>query len=165
MKKFLLSFVLFISAIALSAQDFEVPKEYTLKEASDYEQYEDDIIKCVDWLIATPLNIQTAKRKDAYAFLVVWVSGSPKVSIVLSEKIVTFSKNGDLLAMFLGGWTKYSIETEKYDDIFNNNLAGVMCAITFYEKNKEFTGKIKAADKYLKLKAQGKLEEYIKDNI
>ena len=83
MKKIYLSAILLllVSYFKASAQTYEVPKDYTLKAKEDYAKYEDDIIKTIDWLQQTSWNEQTDKRKEANAFLVAWLTGSPNVSI------------------------------------------------------------------------------------
>ncbi|MGL4596091.1 MAG: hypothetical protein ACRCYO_01105 [Bacteroidia bacterium] len=164
MKKILFTLFFATCSFALVAQDFEVPQNYKFDKAEDYAPYEQDIIKCVDWLINTPINEQKAKRKEANAFLLKWINGSPDVSIVIDPKIVTFS-GGDMLLIFMGGWTKYAIETRNFKDKVGGNVAGIEAVIAFYTKNKEALGKNKDVEKYIKMQTQGKLKEYIEKKV
>ncbi len=164
MKKQLLILTIIISSICTYSQNYEVPKDYKLVLAEDYAPYEEDVIKTVDWLIETPINISTSKRKEANAFLFQWISGSPKVKIELNTDVVFFECS-DCLMVFLGGWTKDNILKNEYDNLIQGNLAGIDAVIEFYKKNKKIFGKDKAVEKFIKLKSKGKLEAYIEGKI
>jgi hypothetical protein len=164
MRKILITLLLTTCSAVLFAQDFEVPENYKLEKAGDYAQYEQDIIKCVDWLIKTPITEQKTKRKAANAFLLKWISGSPDVSVTVDPKIVTF-KDGDMLLIFMGGWAKYAIETRNFKDNVGGNVAGIEAVIAFYTNNKETLGKDKNVEKYVKMKEQGKLKAYIEKKV
>lgn len=165
MKKFTLTLILATISFGLFAQDFEVPNNYKLDKAEDYDLYEKDIIKCVDWLVETPINEQATKRKEANSFLIDWVNGSPKVSIDIKPEIVTFMKSSpSLLIIFLGGWAKYSIESKDYKNKVAGSMAGIEAVIEFYTKNKDYIKKDKNVEKYIKMKNKGKLEAYIQKN-
>jgi hypothetical protein len=146
----------------LVAQQFEVPKNYVLKEKSDYPKYENDIIKGIDWLLQTPINAQAEKRKEVNRFLIMWLTGSPDVSIEIKSEIVNFTNlNPDLLMVFLGGWTKYALENNYSKNKIMGNQKGIEAVIDFYQKNKNDLKKDKQVEKYIKLKDKGKLEEHI----
>ena len=153
---FVLSFML-----SLSAQEFEVPK-YQLKKAEDFAQYEKDVVGAVNWLMDTPVDAQPDKHKDVNKFLVEWISGSPNVSIEIKGEIVTFmSPNADLLVIYMGGWTKYVLET-KDTDKQKGTLNGLESVIQFYQKNKDKLKRDKNVEKYIDMKEKGKLEEFVK---
>lgn len=165
MKTFILALLTSIFTLGLFAQEFEVPKNYILDKAEDYAPYEKDVVDCFNWLIETPLNEQEAKRKEANAFLLTWLSGSPEIEIELKQEIVTFMRTSpDLLMIFLGGWGIHSLETRDFNDKVGGNLAGIEAAIEFYKKNKNFLSKDKYMEKYIKLQKNGKLKEYIEKN-
>ena len=165
MKKTLLAGLFMLCATQLFAQSFEVPKGYKLVAKEDYAPYENDVIKGVEWLMDTPLSEERSKREEVNAFLMKWISGSPNVSVVLSEDIVTFMDTPDCLMVFLGGWVKYSIESKNYKDNVKGNLAGLEHVIAFYLKNRETLGKNKAIERYVKLKEKNKLEEFIQSKV
>ena len=161
--KTIVSTIIFLTiSIGLFAQDFSVPKDYKLDKAQDFASYEQDVVKCFDWLMKTPLNEQTEKRKEANVFLLKWLSGSPNVSIELKKEIVTFMRTSpDLLTIFLGGWAKYSLESKNFKNKIAGNLAGIESVIEFYTKNKSFMPKDKNVEKFIKMKDKGKLKAYI----
>lgn len=166
MKKILLLSIALLFASGIFAQEFEVPKDYKLVIAEDYAPYEQDIIKCVDWLTKTPLNEQTEKRKEANAFLLKWIEGSPNVLIEIKGEIITFmGSSPDLLMIFLGGWTKYSLESRDFENKVEGNMAGLEAIIDFYIKNKKIMSKDKNVEKYIKMKKNDTLKAFVEQNV
>ncbi len=158
--------VLILTMISLGAvaQDFEIPKNVKLETAKDYDDNEGNVVNAVNWLAKTPINEQKDKRKEVSAFLFKWISGSSKVHIEIKEEIVNFMDNGDLLMIFMGSWTKYSIESNDFNDKVKGTTAGIEAVIDFYTVNKEQISKNKGVEKYLKMKEKGTLKEYIERN-
>ena len=157
--------ILTLLSLGIFAQEFEVPKNYKFDNAKDYDKYESDVVRCVDWLIKTPVNEQADKRQASNAFLLKWISGSPKVHIEVKQEIVTFLDDGDLLMIFMGAWTKYSIESKAFDDKINGTMNGIESVIDFYIRNKGSISKNKGVEKYLKLKEKGTLKEFVEKNV
>lgn len=155
-----------ILTINLVAQEFEVPKNYVLEQKEDYSKYEVDILKGIDWLTQTPINQQAVKRKEINTFVMEWLTGSPTVNIEIKQEIVSFlGSNPDLVMIFMCGWTKYSLETKDFSNKIKGNQLGVEAVIDFYLKNKENLKKDKNVEKYIKLKEEGKLNDYISKNV
>jgi len=162
---FIIALLIVISHLAVG-QSFTVPKNYTLKEVSDYAKYEKDIIDCVIWLENTPVDEQRNKRSKANQFLIQWVTGSPNLTISINSKIVNFTdKNPDLLIIFLGGWAKYALENPEYkDDEVKCNLAGLRSVIKVYKKRNGMK-KDRNVEKLIKLEKKGELEEWVKQQL
>ena len=163
-------YILLLSAILVSsiafAQEFQVPENYAFETAEDYKPYEKDVVACVDWLIETPMYQNPSKRKEASAFLLKWLMGSPYVHIEINPEIVNFAGSSpELLLAFMGGWAKYAIETEQFDDKVGGNLAGLESVIEFYETNKGVLPKDKNVEKYVKMKKKGSLRQYVEKKI
>jgi len=157
--------ILLIISLCLSAQDFEVPQNYVLNEKEDYSKYEPYVLEGIDWLLNTPINVEPDKREEVNTFLMKWMIGSPTVTIVVKQEIVSFLPNADLLMVFLCGWTKYAIENEDYKNEVMGNQKGIEAVIDFYISNKEYLKKDKNVEKYIKLQRKGKLEAFIKENV
>lgn len=159
--KIMISVLALIVAIpVLQAQEFNVPKNYILVKAEDYAPYEQDVLNSIDWILTTPNDEQLSKRNEINNFLLKWIAGSPTVSIEIHPEIVTFmGSSPDLLMMFLGGWTKYSIETKEYKDKVGGNIAGLEAVINFYTQNE--LPKDKNVEDLIKLHKNGKLKGYI----
>jgi hypothetical protein len=146
------------------SQEFEVPANFQPKNESDYAKYESDVLKCIQWLKETPANEQTEKQKEANAFLLKWMTGSSTVHIEVKQEIVTFMDTPELLMIFMGGWTNYTLETKDADNKVNCSLAGVEAVIEYYTKNRALLSKSKGVEKYIKMKEKGTLKEYIQKN-
>lgn len=165
MKKLFSILMFSFLTFSLVAQEFEVPKNYVLKEKEDFSKYESEVLKGIDWLIQTPSNIQPEKRKEINSFVMTWLTGSPDVIIDINPKIVSFmNPNVDLLMIFMCGWTKYSLETKDYNNKINGSQKGVDAVIEFYIKNRKNLKKDRSVEKYIKLKEEGKLEDFISKN-
>src|ERR1700679_3255172 len=109
MKKFYLLTTICLLAICFkaSAQTYEVPKNYTLKTKDDYAKYEPEVIHTVDWLQQASWDEPIEKRKEANAFLMAWLTGSPNVSISIGKPLMDLvDKNKELLIIFMGGYAK-----------------------------------------------------------
>ena len=92
--KLLFAFMLlFFVFTTINAQDFQVPKNYTLKVADDYKKLEKDVVDCVNWLENTPINKDENKRTDANAFFMQWITGSPDVSVAISSYVLDLTEN------------------------------------------------------------------------
>jgi len=164
MKKLTLILIFTSITFGLFSQEFEIPKGYSLEVADDYAKYENDIIKCIDWLMETPINEQASKRKDANAFLLKWMSGSPYMHLEIKQEIVTFMTTPELLMVFMGGWTKYSLVNKDFDNQIAGSIAGIDAVIEFYSKNKQFIKKDRNVEKYIKMKNKETLKEYVEKN-
>ena len=160
-------FILCSMSLTVKAQDFEIPKDITLEAPEDYKKYNQDVIDGITWLENTPLNEQESKRKNTSAFLMLWMTGTPTVSIEVSSYVVELTEsNPDLLITFLGGWTKYVLENPNDSDKFKGNLAGLKSILEVYKKNKK-TGikKERAVEKLIKLKSEEDLEKWLKKKL
>ena len=164
MKRVFLFTVAIVFANGVFSQNFEVPKDYKLEKKEDYVLYEQDVINCVNWLMNTPLDANASKRKKANSFLLEWVTGCSYVHLEINTNIVSFPSSPDLLLIFLGGWAKYSLESKDFDDKIAGTIAGIESVISFYSKNKKSLPKEKNVEKYIKMKNNGTLKEYIEKN-
>lgn len=167
---------LFMGCVGLSAQTFEVPENYHLNVKTDYEFYEPVVVKCVDWLIATPIDQEQDKRKAAYKFLLQWCIGSPTVHINVNTDIIFDIRDErvpNYLLIFMGGWAKDAIESdarhttiasskESKDEMLAGNVAGLEAVLAFYETNKGLVPANENIEKLLKLQQKGRLEKYVK---
>lgn len=147
-------------------QNVQVPKNYVLKTEADFKKYEADVINCVQWIESVPIDQDLNKHKEVYAFLVAWIYGCPYVSVEVNSNISKLTdKNKDLLAAYIGGWTKYVLENpESKNDTIKGYAAGITSLIKVYQmgggivKDKDVEG---AAREYEK----GMLEKYVQEKI
>lgn len=115
------------------AQEFQVPENYKLKNKDDYARYVPDVLKCIDYLEAAPLDAEG--RQEANAFLLKWITGSPTVTIqILPYAVNLVQNNKQLLMIFLGGWTKHAILHPKETDSLAGQMAGLESMLMVYAK-------------------------------
>ena len=104
MKKTFSILIFSFLALNLVAQEFEVPKNYILKQKEDFSKYESEVLKGIDWLIQTPLNwTQPEKRKEINTVVMTWLTGSPNVTTFRrsNHEIVSFIEpDADLIMIF-----------------------------------------------------------------
>jgi len=158
--------MLSLFSCVLNAQEFVVPKNYTLNTAADYAKYEKDIIVCANWMENTPLNIEQQKRIDANTFLMKWITGSPTVSIGLNADVLVkcTDKNPDLMILFIAGWTRYALENNYSRDQQKGYFEGFKTIINVYKKGISIK-KDKDLEKIADIYDKGELESWLKENV
>ncbi|HTB27094.1 MAG TPA: hypothetical protein VK711_17105, partial [Puia sp.] len=92
------------------------------------------VINTINWLENTPLNQETDKRKQLSAKFLAWLTNSPTVTVDVDARTAPFTKrNPDLLFIFMGGWTKYSLQNNYSKDAVKCNVAGIKSSIKVYQ--------------------------------
>ncbi|HMK25272.1 MAG TPA: hypothetical protein VK483_04515 [Chitinophagaceae bacterium] len=161
---FLIASILVLANNSYS-QDFTVPADYQLNTKEDYVKYENDIISASKWLIATPLNEQQDKRKDVSAFVVKWINGSPTVNVEINTNIMDFEKkNSGMLVLYMAASAKYVLENNYSKDMRAKHRAALRDMISVYKSGKGIQ-KDKKMEKLAKSDEDGKLDEWIADNL
>jgi hypothetical protein len=166
MKLFGLLLTLFIYTLPLqsNAQEFEVPN-YLLRVKEDYAKYEKDVVAAAKWLLEKPVDEQTFKRKEVSAFVVEWVDGSPTVNCEITPIILEFEKKNDgMLVMYMAATAQYVLENNYTKALRPKHLFAIETLITFYNKNKRIK-KDKKMEKLIKAKEDGKLNEWMDENM
>ncbi len=149
----------------MRAQNLDIPKDYSLKVAADYTRYEKDIINTAKWLVATPLDEQNDKRKEASAFILNWVNGSPTVDVELNVNIFDMDKkNPGMLIVFMAGCARYVLENNYSKDMRAKHRAALRGMIAVYKSGKGIT-KDKKMEKLVKADEDGNLDEWIEKNL
>jgi hypothetical protein len=147
------------------SQDFTVPSNYQLITKEDYTKYEGDIINAAKWLIATPLNEQPDKRKEVSAFVVNWINGSPTVNVEINPTIMDFEKkNAGMLVLYMAASAKYVLENNYSKDMRAKHRAALRDMVAIYKSGKGIR-KDKKMEKLAKSDEEGKLDEWIADNL
>lgn len=162
--KQVLTLMLVVGAYSTSfSQDAEL-LESLPKGKKQYLKSEKNVLATINWLENTPLNQDAEKHKQQFSLLTGWIMNSPTVDVTLNENIVTFSKNRELLTLFMGGYTKYSLENNHSDDEEKGSIAGLHSAIKVYKKGNGIK-KDEAMEKLVKLEAKGELEKWVKGQL
>ena len=165
MKRIILSFFAITVCLFSHSQTFNVPN-YKFDSQEDYDKYEQDIVKCVDWLVSTPANEQSKKREAANRFLTLWATGTKSFTIRVNTDITPFVvKSADLLLMYMGGWSKYGIVNKENYNETDAYIAAIETAILFYSNNKSTLKKNKDMENFIKMRNNDTLEEYVKGKV
>ena len=165
MKRIILTFFTISVCLFAHSQTFDVP-DYKFDSQEDYDNYEQDIVKCVDWLVNTPANQQSKKRKEANRFLTLWATGTESFTIRINADITpNVVKSADLMLMYMGGWSKYGIVNKENYNELDAYIAAIETAISFYSNNKSILEKNKDMENFIKMKKNGTLEKYIKEKV
>jgi hypothetical protein len=131
----------------------------------EFVKSEPAVIALVDWLETTPLGQETDKRKGMNALLLTWLTNAPTVTVEVNTKVTPMSKkNPDLLTVFLGGWTKYSLQNSYSKDPVKCNLAGIRSVLKVYKLGMGVK-KDKDIEKLVELDVRNELEAWIATNL
>lgn len=166
MKKLIFSFIGVLFSLSMLGQDYNVPKNVKLEAKEDYAAYEPQVKETIDWLLNTPLGKDANKRTEANAFLMMWLIGTPNVSMNINADLLTFiKKNPELLMAFTAGSTKYALDNDYSKDMVQAHIAGIESAVNFYRKNRGYLKKDGDIEKYEKLMEKGKLEAEVRKKL
>lgn len=162
MKTTIISLLCLVCSLNSFSQEIEVPKDYELKVAADYEKYESELLQCIAWLKATPIGEEDKKQLKAIKFVMDWVEGSPDVSVVIDMNLLNFlDSSPHMLFYFIAGWTEKSVMTEKHGDVSANAMAGIEMVISVYKNNRDVLEKDKTIEKLIKMQDKGKLQAHV----
>ncbi len=138
-----------------------------------YAKFNDDIIKCHDWLQNTPIGTDEMKRIEAKRFLLKWSFGCTQVTIVIHSDLMYADRSeNELLVSFIGGWSKYALQhldRDKDEIAVDAAIAGIEAEIDLYKKNEKAFSSNKELKKkinnFISLKKKNKLRDYVKSAI
>lgn len=161
----LLLVVAFGIASKTHAQEFQVPENVTLNTKEDYVTTEKDVISASKWLEATPLGKEMDKRVKVNAFVLMWLTGSSTVTVEVNKLSTDLTdKNPHLLGVFLASYARYALENNYSKDQLKGYTAGIKGMINCYKLGGE-AKKNKLLDKAVAADKNGKLEEWVKENM
>jgi hypothetical protein len=94
-----------------------------------------------------------------------WLTNSPTVTIDIDEKTTPFAKkNPDLLFIFMGGWTKYSLQNNYSKDAVKCNVAGIRTAIKVYQMGNGIK-KDKEMEKIIEIDSKNELDAWVASQL
>ena len=150
-------------AFQLTAQESKLLSKVP-ETKEEFVASEPQVIATVDWIENTPIDQNEEMHKFQYSLLIQWLTNSPTVTLSLNAYVMDYTKkNSDLLMIFMGGWTKYSLQNEYTKDEVPCNLAGLQSMIKVYKTGK--LKKDKKMDELVALDTAGKLEAWVKDQL
>lgn len=143
-----------------------LPEEAGQNLSMAYAELGPSVLADINWLNNNPLGENTEMRNDKSRFVLMWMSGSPDVSIRMDDRLITFQgADPAVLMAYMMGWTKYSLENNYSNDPIYAAVAGITNAADFYEKNKKVLRKNKELDKYREMIKSHTLTRYVADIV
>jgi hypothetical protein len=118
----------------------------------------------MNWLLKTPVKDDDAERKDVNAYVLLWMTGTPDVTIEVPGYITDFSKkNPDMLFAWMCGYALNDLSSPKAGDE-ENNLSGVRAAIGLYQLGGDIK-KDKKMEELIEKDKDGTLETWVKEQM
>ena len=172
------TFLLFTIPPLKSQQCAEnLPDEWDFKKETDFAQYEEVIIECINWLSNTPIESNKLLRNKAIKFINDWVRETPTLLVHpycrVSNWIFKDIKNDDkrerygveLFMAYNTGMVKYLIENKESSDLTDVQMAGIKNVLRLYKKNSEIISDSKAVQNFINLKETGELDSWIEKKL
>lgn len=142
-----------------------LPKEVNFESKADYRSKDAAVRNCLEWLVSTSLDLCTEERDQLNAYVLVWLSGHPDITVdVNSDAMPFFRSNPELLYPMLHGMTIYQMETPKEElNSIDAHVAGIEAVLdVISDKTLLRTDQFK---KLKKLRRKGKLSEFVASEI
>jgi len=83
-------FLMMVSFLSAKSQGCLVPNDYSFKSAKDYEEQESAVFECMSWLAGKPLHEDRTVRSQALIYVMLWLSGSPSMTINTYSEFLIF---------------------------------------------------------------------------
>lgn len=143
---------------------FTSPDDPVQSLADPYTKLEPTLLADIDWLNYTSIDKDQEMRDEKSRFVLMWISGSPTVSVQIDERIITFlGAEPAVLMAYMMGWTKYSVEHDYSNDPIECTVAGITNAVNVYNRNRKLLKKNKELEKYKKMVEERTIYRYVTD--
>ena len=158
MKNYLLAFSLLCGTFA-GAQEISIP-EVNYRTEADYAAQNDKVIEVIDHLQRFPADVYASRRKEAVAYLVEWLTGTPDVIVELHAFAAPYLGYGESMAIFMGSYAKVDLQDPEADE-YAKNMTALESVAEYYLDNTDVFGRDKQMDKLVKLSEKDKLGKLI----
>jgi hypothetical protein len=93
------------------SQDLPNFEAITLDKASDYKPAESSVLTAANYVFSVSVNDDNASRRNALAFIIRWMSGTPDYNFELDETAAKVCKGSDaMMGLYVAAMTKYALE-------------------------------------------------------
>lgn len=115
----------------------ELPKDYVWNSPEDYRKDTELVKKTLRWLSMAPLNVDLAKRSEANAFVLKWLSGSPDLIMAIDTSKLTFiEEHPELLDTFIHGMALAYLSKGNSISNADAHAAGFQAVVQVAEQSK-----------------------------
>ena len=146
----------------------EIPQHFNPEVAADYAPYDSSILQIINYTATHRTDKNDIPQKEATAFAIQWLAGSPNVKITIEEPFIMpilkhkkFTYSNEMLVQYMFGMTKIVLENkEKTLSETAIQTAGISTLVGFY-KDLNCKPRVKLLRKYKRLERRNKLEKWI----
>ena len=140
---------------SVSAQTAPVPDKYEIETAADCARYNDDVLRCAEWLRTTPYDpTKSDEWLRVAGFLTRWSAGTDEVMYEISEETAPVlgadlgvEKMSLLFSAYLAGGAEYALGGGNGRDAAAVARAGGDAVIEVYRANRGTLGKIREVER------------------
>ncbi|MGB1207453.1 MAG: hypothetical protein ACPG5B_17525 [Chitinophagales bacterium] len=153
----------------ISAQNLpKIPQQFNPEIVADYALYDSSILQIISYTEKNRANTNDISQKQAIAFALQWLAGSPNVNITVEEAFMIpilkhkkLAYSNEMLVQYMFGMTKIILQNkEKAPTEKAIQAAGIRNMIYFYE-DLNCKPRVKLLRKYKRLEKRNKLEKWI----
>ena len=146
----------------------EIPPQFNPEVAADYAPYEASILQIINYTEKHRTDKNNIPQKEAIAFAIQWLAGSPNVKITIEEPFIMpilkhkkLTYGNEMLIQYMFGMTKIVLENkEKMLSETAIQTAGISTLVDFY-KDLNSKPRVKRLRKYKRLERRNKLEKWV----
>lgn len=161
--RFALLFIACFGILNITAQlGPNIPDDLILQSDEDYAGHLALARKSLAWLINTPLDEHIDKRNEVNAFVMLWLSGSPTITLEIDSKATPFIHDDETLIFpFIHGMALYQLGHPECKDKSKLHAEGLRVVNKANKQSKcvKSTKTLKAISKAEKRKNLAKLAE------
>ena len=113
----------------------QIPENADMRTKEDFEAAEPLVLESSNWLTNTDLNKNTQERKKVNEFVWKWVSGTPALTIDITDELTKlYNNNIQLLNVFLAAYSSYYIRHKTDFTNLSASREGIHAMILVYNK-------------------------------
>ncbi len=162
MLRIALIIALVIVNLALLAQCTTPPESFVLDTKEDYIEVEDLAIDLMECMIKNPTGLNEKEIEQAKAFCLVWLGGTPSMTVEVDTKIALFlDDNPEYLYFYI--FSLALVENEFPEDVIIEKEEEAMHLLARYDELLSSKKKNKHLKKFEKLYQKNKLAQELEE--
>ncbi|MEO0404550.1 MAG: hypothetical protein AAF193_06730 [Bacteroidota bacterium] len=131
---------------------------------ADYKKAESEIKKALKWLRTKGLYECKEQRSDLNAYVMLWLSESPYLSIEVNSEVLPFLKDdADLLFVMIQGMAQYQLRYPKEEDALKIHKAGLEYLAQVVKQTKKYLHK-RSLRPLLRAVRKKRVDEYVQEH-
>lgn len=163
MKKIALLVFFATNFLLLTAQDYSGFADIKFKNAEECRNYNPKALETSNYILSTPVNASVENRRNAFTFILNWMSSTADFTFQLDAKVAEMGKKEELLlGVYLASLTKFALENkEKAKDEKELKLGAMHLFATYCADEANKVTLTKQLKKLIAADKEGKLKEHL----